>query len=240
MNRTVLITGVSSGFGLGLAKAYLESGCRVLGTSRREPEELNQNADFHFHAADLRDASATTTAIKSLAAGCEVLDLAILNAGMLGEFGDLKETSLADIQDVMQVNVWSNKTVLDVLFNSGKPIQQVVTISSGASVNGNRGWNGYGLSKATLNMLTKLYAAEQPDTHFCAFAPGLVDTAMQDQLCGISDDDRYQSLEVLKSKRNTPEMPSGDAIASRMIAVFERLPELVESGSFADIRKLPE
>ena len=44
------------------------------------------------------------------------------------------------------------------------------------------GWNGYALSKAALNMMMKLYAAERPGTDFSALAPGLVDTAMQEAM----------------------------------------------------------
>ena len=90
---------------------------------------------------------------------------------MLGSLGDMSEAQLDDLKRVMDVNVWSNKTVLDALFARAFPVKQVVTISSGAAVNGNRGWRGYSISKAALNMLTRLYAAENPDTHFCARWP---------------------------------------------------------------------
>lgn len=239
MNKNVLITGVSSGIGFGLAEEYLNRGWNVYGCSRRTPEDIANHEHFTFSTADFLDDSQFPNAINELLADVTQIDIAVLNAGILGEFGDLNGTPLDDIQTVMQVNVWANKTILDVLFNSGKPIHQIVTMSSGASVNGNRGWNGYGLSKATLNMLTKLYAAEQPGTHFCAFAPGLVDTAMQDYLCGLPEDDRYSSLEALRSRRNTPEMPTGNETASRFVDVFAKLPQLVQSGDYADVRKLP-
>ena len=78
----------------------------------------------------------------------------------------------------MKINVWSNKVICDWLLKSIPEIYQIVFMSSGAAVNGNRGWGSYSLSKATLNMLAKLYAAEAKQTHFSALAPGLVDTAI--------------------------------------------------------------
>ncbi len=167
------------------------------------------------------------------------LDLIILNAGRLGVFGDLGEAELFELKTTMQVNLWANKTLLDAVFALNIRVHQVVTISSGAAVNGNRGWSGYSISKAALNMLTQLYAKERPDTHFCALAPGVVDTAIQDELLEREPDARFPAVEVLRSKRNTTEMPKPREAALRLIEIFEKLPSLVESGDFADIRNPP-
>ena len=94
-------------------------------------------------------------------------------------------------------------------FPNDRTIDQVIAISSGASQSGSRGWNGYSLSKAALNMLVKLYAGERPETHFTSLAPGLIDTAMQDYLTNLPEDSRYAPLEVLKAAKGTPKMPDG-------------------------------
>jgi benzil reductase ((S)-benzoin forming) len=237
--HTVLITGVSSGVGHGLAQAYLDRGWKVFGTSRRTPEDLRQRDGFVFRSLDLRDHDAIPTVLKDLLAGTSRLVLVVLNAGVLGRFGDMADADLDELSDKMDVNVWAHKVILDTLFKAGIETAQVVAISSGAAVNGNRGWGGYAISKAALNMLTKLYAAERPETHFCALAPGIIDTAMQEQLCSREPDPRYPSVEVLRSKRHTSEMPTPDEAAERLVRTFERLPSLVESGAFADIRQLP-
>jgi len=234
----VLITGVSSGLGFGLAKEYLQRGRAVLGMSRRRPEDLARHENFFFESVDLAQNEAIRPALGRLLGQVDSLDLAILNAGVLGNLADMAEQSLEEIQHVMQVNVWANKVLLDVLFPAAAP-RQVVTISSGASVNGNRGWGGYSISKAALNMLTRLYARERPDTHFCALAPGLVDTAMQDEICGREADERFPSVESIKSKRHTEAMPTGEQLAPRLVEIIDRLPQLVDSGEFADIRQPP-
>jgi NAD(P)-dependent dehydrogenase (short-subunit alcohol dehydrogenase family) len=177
--------------------------------------------------------------LSKLLEGVGHLDVAVLNAGILGRFDDLASVDLANLRHVMEINVWANKTVIDGLFCSDRTIRQVVTISSGASVNGNRGWAGYSISKAALNMLTKLYAREHLETHFCALSPGVIDTPMLEELCALSPDDRFPALEALRRKRNTPEMPMPEEAAGLLIDVFARLPDLVESGEYADVRKLP-
>ena len=237
--KHALVTGVSSGIGLGLVKELLRRGWTVHGLSRREPVLDAPQSRFQFRSCDLSRNEEIPGCVEKLLRDVPQLDLAILNAGILGTFADLSEQTLDEMQLVMQVNVWANKTLLDAVLTSGIRVAQVVTISSGAAVNGNRGWGGYSISKAALNMLTQLYARERQQTHFCALAPGLVDTAMQDYLCGLMPDERFRALDVLRSKRGTPDMPTGDQLADRLLDLFERLPDLVPSGEFADIRNPP-
>ena len=235
----VLITGVSSGIGNSLARGYLQRDWSVLGLSRRQPEDLCQHEQFRFESVDVRDEEKTAAAIARLMGDIDRLDLAVLNAGILGPFGDLQDISLDELRNVMDVNVWANKTLIDAIVATGVPLKQVVAISSGAAVSGNRGWSGYGTSKAALNMLTQLYSHELPEIHFTALAPGTVDTAMQNDLCGRDDFGKFETLRVLRSKRNTEQMPTPEVAADRLIPIIERLPELVKSGDFADVRKSP-
>lgn len=236
--KTILVTGISSGIGRGLAQFYSDQGWHVLGLSRRSPEAADHGARFGFVHCDLAQSETVDPQMGQLLEQCGRIDVVVLNAGALGQFGDLIEVDLDDMRHTFQVNVWANKLVLDAIFGRGISVGQVVGISSGASINGNRGWSGYAISKAALNMLIKLYSREQTATHFCALSPGLVDTDMLDQLCKRSADQRYPSLEVVRSKRNTPEMPTPRQIASRLAQVFHQLPDLVESGEYADIRTL--
>ena len=236
MRQTILITGVSSGLGYGLTKTFLESGAAVYGCSRREPTDLVQ-AGLKFAALDLADASKGRPTLEKFIADVPQFDLVILNAAKLGKIRDMADTPLDDLRETMEINVWANKWLLDTLFASGAGVKQVVGISSGASVSGSRGWNGYSLSKAALNMLIKLYAGERPDTHFTALAPGLVDTGMQDYLTNLPEDDRFKPLEILKAAKGTEKMPDGETCARMLIDVFPKLLER-ESGEFADIRKM--
>lgn len=227
------ITGTSAGLGRGLAGQLLASGWRVYGCSRREADlpGLNQRAiDLALH-------DQVPAALDGLLAEVSHLDLAILNAGMLGRIHDISDTPLDELKRVMEVNVWANKTVLDWLHRSDRSVGQIVLISSGAAVLGNRGWGGYALSKAALNMLTRLYAHEFPDTHLSALAPGIIDTAMMDQLCGDADAGRFPALERLQQARGTTGMPGPEEAARRVIAVLPQLREQ-PSGSFVDIREI--
>lgn len=233
MATTVLITGVSSGLGHGLAKVYLESGATVYGCSRRAPEDLE---GLHFRSVDLENETVGRPDFENLIEGVSHFDVVILNAAKLGTIRDMGETPLSDLRQTMEINVWSNKWVLDCVLRE-RQVDQVVAISSGASLSGSRGWNGYSLSKAALNMLIKLYAGERPETHFTSFAPGLVDTAMQDYLTNLPEDDRYAPLEILKAAKGTDKMPDGETCARMLVEAFPKLLSR-PSGEYADIRKL--
>jgi benzil reductase ((S)-benzoin forming) len=236
MGNNVLITGVSSGLGYGLAKVYLERGATVYGCSRRAPQGL-VDLGLVFASIDLADERAGAVSLEKIIREVEAFDAVILNAGRLGQIRDMKDTPLADLRETMEVNVWANKWILDTIFEGDREVRQVVGISSGASLSGSRGWNGYSVSKAALNMLIAMYAGEQPQTHFTSFAPGLVDTAMQDYLTNLPADDRYEPLEILKNAKGTEAMPDGETCARKLIDAFSKLLER-PSGSYADIRKL--
>lgn len=240
MKEVVLITGVSSGIGNRLAHEYLDRGANVIGISRRSPEDLLQSDGFLHLSIDLSDERQISSELQQSLPEDWPIQTLILNAGILGQLADMKDTSLEDLKTLMNVNVWANKTVLDAVLQRYSTIKKVITISSGAAVNGNRGWSGYSISKVALNMLTMLYARENENVHFAAIAPGLVDTAMQDYLCGHKQDERFKSLEVLKSKRGTGEMPSPAEAAKKLILLFDSVEKYVESGGFVDIRHLPQ
>ncbi|MDQ7037781.1 MAG: SDR family NAD(P)-dependent oxidoreductase [Aquificota bacterium] len=226
----LFITGVGSGLGKALAEEGVRRGYRVFALGRRLPEDLK--GKVMFGSCDLRDLERIPTAVRDLLADAEVLDLVVLNAGVLGRFGDMREVPLRVFKEVMDVNVWANKVILDTILDMGVKVKVLIGISSGASLNCNRGWSAYSVSKAALNCLLKLYSREMEETHVIALAPGLVLTPMLEEVMK-QDEERFPSVRRIKeSPKRTPEE------AARLI--FDTLPKLLEfeSGSFVDIRKI--
>jgi len=232
-NQTAFITGTSSGLGRGLAENLLGQGWAVYGCSRRACD-LSDVQDIR---CDLSDADTVPASLDALLGDLDRLDLVVLNAGIVGRIADLTETPLEDLKQLMDVNLWANKTVMDWLHAWGRPVDQVIMISSGAAVLGNKGWGGYALSKAALNMLAKLYAHEFPDTHVSAVAPGIIDTAMMVHLCEEADAEAFPALERLREARGTAAMPGPNEAAERLVYVLPQLKDW-PSGSFIDIREI--
>lgn len=233
----ILITGTSSGLGYGLSKYYLKKGHTVYGISRKQNEDLKSFYNFRFLFQDISRFKEMETNLVSFLNGLEVLDLVVLNAGILKEIKDLKDTTLDEIYHVMNVNVWANKILIDLLISHVREIRQLVAISSGAAVSGARGWNAYSLSKATLNMLISLYAKEQVNTHFSALAPGLIKSKMQDYIYNFPENEHYPVVERLKKSRETGEMPEPEEAAQINARAIEKALEF-RSGSFLDSRNI--
>ena len=226
----VFITGIGSGLGEALAKEYLEGGVEVFAISRYLPKSLEKYEKLNFYKLDLFAVEDIKDALSNLLGECD-LDIAILNAGILGELKDMDETSLHEIESVMKLNVWANKVILDYL--KGIAVKQIVAISSGASISGSRGWNAYALSKAALNMLIKLYSSEMPNTHLISLAPGLIETPMMEHILKYSDEEKFPTVKRLKSSiRLDPQ----DA-ARLLIDNFKNLLEY-PSGEYIDIRNM--
>ena len=76
----------------------------------------------------------------------------------------------------------------------------VVDITSDAAVEGYEGWGGYGSSKAALEQLGNVLAAEHPDLRVYSFDPGDMRTQMhQDAFPGEDISDRPEPEEVARS-----------------------------------------
>jgi len=234
MGRNVFITGISSGLGLGLARFYLQQGDTVYGVSRRGAELEHEH--LRQARADLGDLDGIDAVLDRLI-GETHIDLAILNAGLLGKFKPMPQLGLDEIRKSMDVNTWANKVILDWFAARHAP-RQIVLISSGAGVTGHKGWGAYALSKAALNMLAQLYARDLPDSHVAAFAPGLIHTAMQDHIYEKVDENRFPAVKHLKEARNTPAMPEPDEAAKIIADGIDRLPERIESGQYTDVRRM--
>jgi len=237
MQQKVLITGNSSGIGLGLSKEYLAQKWKVYGLSRRGSPEL----DSHLYdiQCDLNNIENIEPTLSTLLSGVKQLDLVFLNAGIFGSISKLRDKDVAHFENVMRINVWANKVILDYLFCNNIKVKQVIALSSGAATSINQGWSAYSLSKTSLNRLIEFYAEEFSETHFLSLAPGLVDTAMQTYLCdeqSVPEAD-FPSVKKMRQAQGTKNMPPAREAAR---AITKIVPDLVTlpSGSYADVRTL--
>lgn len=231
MMGNVLITGIGSGLGEALANAYLERGDTVYAVGRSCSKILDSHPRFFFFPYDLSQTFTLKAEIKPFIEH-HSFDIVILNAGILGNIQTLSKTDLNDIKEVVELNVWANKELIDAL-SEYSFVKQVVGISSGAAVNGSKGWGAYSLSKAGLNMLLSIYAKELPEIHFSALAPGIVDTPMVRHIIDKVDHDLFPSAKKLKQQ----EIQVPKEAAKVLLSAFDRLLEY-ESGSFLDIRTM--
>lgn len=103
-NRHVLITGTTSGLGLGLMKHYHAQGWEVTAVNRRKDEKLEREfSSVHFQHFDVRDLESVKKYFKDSAASGKIPTLYILSAG-INKVDNVEGFDLAIYKEVMDVN----------------------------------------------------------------------------------------------------------------------------------------
>jgi NAD(P)-dependent dehydrogenase (short-subunit alcohol dehydrogenase family) len=109
MSKTLLITGVSSGFGRALAVAALAAGHRVVGTVRDDAARVAFTALHPERAVacllDVTDTDAIAPLVARLDAEVGPIDVLVNNAGY-GHEGVLEESPIAEMRRQFEVNVF--------------------------------------------------------------------------------------------------------------------------------------
>lgn len=106
--KTILITGVSTGFGRAIAEAALSDGHTVIGTVRK-PEDAAAfealGARAHARQLDVTDTAAIAPLIAEIEHTVGGIGVLVNNAGY-GSEGILEETSLDEVRRQFEVNVF--------------------------------------------------------------------------------------------------------------------------------------
>ena len=134
MNRTVLITGCSSGIGRMTAKYFQEKGWNVIATVRGNPEadsELNALDNVLVTALDVTDAATIDAAVASGLERFGKIDVLLNNAGY-GSYGLLESTPEHKIRMQFDVNVIGALMVTKAVIPSMRELGEgiIINISS--------------------------------------------------------------------------------------------------------------
>jgi NAD(P)-dependent dehydrogenase (short-subunit alcohol dehydrogenase family) len=186
--RTALITGASRGLGLALARALAREHWRLVIDARHADalavaeRELAATTAVTALAGDISDAThrqALAHAVRE-AGG---LDLLVNNASTLGTspLPSLLDYPLDALERVLRVNTIAPLALLQAFAGALRPGARILNITSDAAVEGYPGWGGYGASKAALEQLTHVLAAERPEWRWYWVDPGDMRTAMHQE-----------------------------------------------------------
>lgn len=227
-NSSVLITGGSRGLGRSLGLALAAEGARVVLVARnraeldRAVEEIRERGgEAYGIVGDVGRKDDIYPIAAKAAALVGPIGILIQNASTLGPvpLRLLLDTDCEDLEQVLNINLVGPFRLAKIIVGSmvlrGRGL--VISISSDASVEAYSGWGAYSMSKAALDHMTRIFAAELKDTgvHFLSIDPGEMDTQMHAD--AMPDADRSTlahaddvAMRIVEIVRRADQVPSGE------------------------------
>ncbi|XP_031549616.1 sepiapterin reductase-like [Actinia tenebrosa] len=228
-----ILTGASQGFGAAIAVDIAKQAVKTknpmtfiltarsiegLEKTKTAVEQIHSSAKVHCVSADLEDISTISSSLKIIFEKVNPPDfstaLLINNAAKLGDiskriqdFEDPKE-----LQDMFNLNVTSQFFLMSNFIKTFADVKRyVVNISSLFAIQEAAGFSLYCTSKAASEMAHKVMAAEEPDVRVLCYAPGPLDTDMNDKILATA---RNKEVKNLLKKENVlqPEQSSAQLI----------------------------
>jgi NAD(P)-dependent dehydrogenase (short-subunit alcohol dehydrogenase family) len=178
-----LITGASRGLGRVTARQLANRGWSLVVDARREhdlAEAFRGMPDVVAIAGDVTNPAHRTDLVAAVER-LGRLDVLMNNASSLGPspLPPLHEYELGELRRVYETNVLSPLALIQLL---ARPLRAsggvIINVSSDAAAEAYPGWGGYGSSKAALDQLTAVLAAEDDALRWYAFDPGDMRTDM--------------------------------------------------------------
>lgn len=207
--RIALVTGASRGIGRAVARAFAREGAHVIAVARTVGalEELDDEVQALGGAAtlvplDLADGAGIDRLGGAIYERWKRLDILVGNGGVLGPLSPLAHVAPKEWDEVIQVNLTANWRLirsLDPLLRQSEA-GRAVFVTSGVARGPRAYWGPYAVSKAALETLARIYAAEIGMTRARAnlINPGPTRTAMRAKAMPGEDPDSLPSPETLE------------------------------------------
>ena len=176
-----IVTGASRGLGLALTRSLAERGWRLVVDGRNA--EALARVDLDGVTAIAGDVADPDHRAALVGAAGPRIDLVVNNASVLGPSPQphLADYPLDELERVYRVNVLAPLALVQLALPRLTPRAAILNLSSDAAVEAYEGWGGYGSSKAALDQLTNVLAAERRDLRVYAVDPGDMRTQLHQE-----------------------------------------------------------
>ncbi|MDJ0688946.1 MAG: SDR family oxidoreductase [Xenococcaceae cyanobacterium MO_188.B32] len=231
-----IITGASSGIGKATAFTFAKAGINVALLSRSldkltavEQAAIEEGVEAKAYPVDLARIETVREKIAAIATEFGPIDILVNNAGM-GYTNPLAKTSLADWQQILNLNLTSVfQCVQGVLPQMrDRATGTIINVASIAAYNAFPDWGAYGVSKAALVALGKNLAVEERANgiRVVNIASGAVNTSLWDTDTVQADFNREAML--------TPEIVAQSILHAALLptqAVIEEMTVMPSGGA---------
>jgi short-subunit dehydrogenase len=222
--KRILVTGVSSGIGLAVAKSLVEHGYEVWGTSRNL-ERIPKMPRLHPIRLDLSDGSLIEETFNSALAEAGYLDVLINNAGA-GHFGPAELLPSETIRSQFQILVFGQIQLMQLALQHMRSrgeglIINVTSLASRLPVPFMAAYNSAKAALASFTMSVQLEFAH-PRVHIVDLQPGDIRTEFNESVIvsdNIDDTKIARTWEVVE--RNMKNAPGPDLVARQVLSLIQ-------------------
>ena len=189
-NKSAVITGGAQGFGLDIAKKFLEFGAKVRIWDIDE-KELNEakkkinNPNLDFDVVDVSDYQNVNSTVNKISKNSKI-DILINNAGITGPTAELWNYNIEDWKKVLDINLQGTfyccKAIAPIMIKNN--YGRIVNIASVSGKDGNANASAYSSAKAGVIGLTKSLGKELAEHNIAvnAVTPAGAKTRILDQM----------------------------------------------------------
>jgi NAD(P)-dependent dehydrogenase (short-subunit alcohol dehydrogenase family) len=180
---TAIVTGASRGLGRALSQALVGRGWDLVVDARGADALAATWAHEPRVTAIAGDVTDPAHRRALVGAAGERIDALVNNASVLGPSPQpaLRAYPLAELHRVYEVNAVAPLALVQLALPRLAPGARILNVTSDAAVEPYEGWGGYGSSKAALDQLTAILAAEHPGLRVYAVDPGDMRTRLQQE-----------------------------------------------------------
>lgn len=247
-----IITGASRGMGLAMAEQLLVAGNQLLCISRKMNPALQTKADaLHVRLSQWPlDLAETVTAAERLTqwlstemSSNQFLSVTLINnAGVIADIAPLSEANPGDLANALRVGLEApmqlSAAFLKATGNSSAR-KRILNISSGLGRRAMASQAAYCAAKAGMDHFTRCLALDEAlkplGAKVCSLAPGVIDTDMQVQLRGATDD-HFPDKAGFVALKEKGQLSSPEQAARKIISFLQS--PAYGSNPVADIREV--
>jgi len=189
-NRTAIITGGAQGFGLDVAKRFLQSGAKVFiwdvdeDLLKKVVNEIN-NPNLTYNKVDVSNYKNVETTVNEITLKHNI-DILINNAGITGPTASLWDYDVEMWNKIIEINLMGTfnccRTIVPNMIKNN--YGRIVNVASVAGKDGNANASAYSAAKAGAIGLTKSLGKELADKNIAvnAVTPAGAKTRILDQM----------------------------------------------------------